>query len=333
MKSIFLCDGDALPRVFPESVITALEQEAGLDRTIIRHEQLDEMRESLADAQYIFSTWGISSLSEEELAEYFPKLEAVFYAAGSVQYFARPYLARGIRIFSAWCANAVPVAEYTVSQILLANKGFYQATRRYCSGDTMFTSRAYSGALPGNYGCKVGIIGVGSVGKLVCEMLRGRDIEILAYDPFLSREKADALGIRLTTLDEIFSTCQTVSNHVANNEKTVGIFTWDHFSKMPPGATFLNTGRGAQVVESDLIRALRERPDLTAVLDVTDPEPPEPDCPLFTMPNVFMTPHIAGSSGLEVQRMAEYMLGEFRRYTAGEPLQFEVTLPMLETMA
>ena len=71
------------------------------------------------------------ALSEAEIAEYLPNLRAVFYGAGSVQYFARPFLSRGVRVFSAWAANAVPVAEYAVAQIVLSGKGFYQAVRRY----------------------------------------------------------------------------------------------------------------------------------------------------------------------------------------------------------
>ena len=102
---------------------------------------------------------------------------------------------------------------------------------------------------------------------------------------------------------------------------------------MPRNATFLNTGRGAQVVEADLVRALREAPDRTAVLDVTFPEPPAADSPLNALPNVFLTPHIAGSKGREVERMGAYMAEECARWLSGAPTPYEVTLPMLETMA
>lgn len=102
---------------------------------------------------------------------------------------------------------------------------------------------------------------------------------------------------------------------------------------MPTFATFLNTGRGAQVVEPELVRALAEREDLTAVLDVTDPEPLEPGHPFYTLPNCILTPHIAGSLGREVTRMAACMIQEFERVSAGHPARFEVTPEMLETMA
>lgn len=105
------------------------------------------------------------------------------------------------------------------------------------------------------------------------------------------------------------------------------------FSLMRPNATFLNTGRGAQVVEDDLVRVLRERPDLTAILDVTMPEPPVEGHPFHSLPNCILTPHIAGSLGDEVHRMAEYMAEEYQLYVSGQPTRYEVSMKMLETMA
>ena len=105
------------------------------------------------------------------------------------------------------------------------------------------------------------------------------------------------------------------------------------FSRMRECAVFINTGRGAQVVEEDLVRALTERADLTVVLDVTDPEPSPLGHPFYTLPNCFLTPHIAGSLGGEVVRMAEYIVDEYTAWTEGRPVRYDVTLKMLETMA
>jgi len=100
-----------------------------------------------------------------------------------------------------------------------------------------------------------------------------------------------------------------------------------------PYATFLNTGRGAQVVEEDLVSVLEKRPDLTAVLDVTDPEPPAAGHAFYRLQNCFLTPHMAGSMGDEVHRMAEYMAEEYRRNKAGAACRYEVSVEMLRTMA
>ena len=94
---------------------------------------------------------------------------------------------------------------------------------------------------------------------------------------------------------------------------------------MKPNATFINTARGAVVREAEMIETLRHRPDLQAVLDVCDPEPPAPDSPLLTLPNVVLTPHIAGSMGTECRRLGRCMVDEVRRYLAGEPLHWQIT--------
>ena len=288
--------------------------------------------EKFADTAIILSTWGMPVMTEEEIRACFPKLECVFYGAGSVQSFARPFLARGVRVFSAWAANAVPVAEYTVAQIILANKGFYGNTVLAKEGKRD-EARAYTKHFSGNYREKVGLIGCGMIGALVAEMLKPYALDVLVFDPFLSAEKAARLGVTLCSLDELFSECFVVSNHLANNEATQGMLQYRHFSKMRPYATFLNTGRGAQVVEDDLVRALTERPDLLAILDVTYPEPPVAGHGFYTLPNCLLTSHIAGSSGNEVERMAAYMTEELRRYLADEPTRYGVSEKMLETMA
>ena len=235
-------------------------------------------------------------------------------------------------MFSAWAANAIPVAEYAVSQIILANKGFFGLSRLMAQ-ERLDDAHRIMGEYFGNFRAKVGLIGCGMIGSLVAEMLKGYDLEVLAFDPFLSEARAKELQVTRCSLDELFASCRVVSNHLANNRETQGMLQYRHFISMPPRATFLNTGRGAQVVEDDLVQALTERPDLTAVLDVTNPEPPVPSHPFYSLPNCFLTPHIAGSLGGEVVRMAEYMVREYENYTAGKPNQYEVTLKMLETMA
>ncbi len=327
-----LVGGGALARVYPPDLVEALRAEAGIDPAPLS--EADLRAGAAADADALFSTWGMPSLSEEELAAALPRLRAVFYAAGSVQAFARPLLARGVAVFSAWGENAVPVAEVAVAQILLANKGFFRfrfGPKDPAAGEA---ERRAAASYPGNLGCRVGLLGAGGrIGSLVARALRAHRVEVLGYDPFLPEDRAAELGVRKAGLEEIFATCQTVSNHLANNPATRGLLGYALFSRMLPTATFLNTGRGAQVVEDDLARALREEPGRCAVLDVTFPEPPAADSPLRALPNVLLTPHFAGSSGLEVRRMGEAMLAAFRDWREGRPSPTRVTAGMLETMA
>ena len=102
---------------------------------------------------------------------------------------------------------------------------------------------------------------------------------------------------------------------------------------MQYNATFINTARGNQVDEDDLVRVLKKRKDLTALLDVTYPEPAREDHPFFSLPNCYVSPHIAGSRAGEVSRMAEYILDEAERYLNGDACKYEVSLEMLKTMA
>ncbi|MBQ1954426.1 MAG: hydroxyacid dehydrogenase [Clostridia bacterium] len=318
MKTVFVSDNtDAVRRVFhtEERVFTKADME--------------ENKEYFSDTEFIFSTWGMPVLSKEEIKDLLPNLKAVFYGAGSVQYFARPFLECGVKVFSAWAANAVPVAEYTVAQILLANKGFFKTmryTNRESANETLANFR-------GNYDVKVGIIGAGMIGKLVIGKLKEYDVETLVYDPFLPDETAEALGVKKVSLEKLFEECDVVSNHLADNAETRGMLHGGLFERMLPYSTFINTGRGAQVVEEELIRVLKSRPDLTAILDVTYPEPPEEGSELYTLENCILTPHIAGSTGREVRRMGDYMRAEYENFVSGKPCKYEVTLEMLKTMA
>ena len=334
MTSILLSDFAPL-RAYSDATLAALRDEAGLVARAEPFARADILSGAAEGVEAVFSSWGMPSLSADVIATHLPRLRAVFYAAGSVQAFARPFLSRGVRVFSAWRENALPVAEVAVSQILLANKGFFQACRRNRSKDAHSPSYRYFSSFPGNFDCRVGLLGCGVIGRLVARALRAHRLEVLVFDPFLPDADAAALGVRKTSLEEIFATCQTISNHLANNARTQGMLGHALFSTMLPNATFLNTGRGAQVVEADLARALAEKPDRTAVLDVTWPEPPEDGSPLYALPNVFLTPHLAGSSGNEVRRMGEAMLEEFRTWRAdpAAPSKREVTPEMLETMA
>ena len=272
------------------------------------------------------------ALTEAQIAAHFPNLEAVYYAAGTVQYFARPFLKRGVRVFSAWAANGVPVVEFTVAQIVLAGKGYFQSLRRYRERDRK-AAFAYTMSLPCNYNIRVGILGAGVIGREVMARLKAYQYEVLAYDPYVSDEMLSSLGAKRASLEEIFSTCQIISNHVANLPATVGMIDGKLLHSMLPNAALINTGRGAQVVESELIAALKACPDRTALLDVTWPEPPEEGSEFYTLPNVFLTPHIAGSQNNEWARMALYMVEEFERTEDHLPVRYEVTEKMLETMA
>lgn len=333
MKAIFLCQQkDTCKGVYDENTLAKLNDIADLDNEIYTKEDIVTFHNKFSDTQIIFSTWGMPSFTEDEIRTYLPSLKCIFYAAGSVQGFARSFLNCGVKVFSAWGANGVPVAEMTVAQIILANKGYFVSNRLYHSkGNNV--AKSIMEKLRGNYEETVGIIGAGMIGTLVIRMLKQYRLNVIVFDPFLSDETAAELGVEKCSLDELFRRAFVVSNHLANNAQTQGMLNYDLFKLMRENAVFINTGRGAQVVEDDLVRILQERPDLTALLDVTEPEPPVLGHPFYTLPNCMLTPHIAGSFGYEIRRMGEYMLDEYTSYINGENCKYEVTLQMLKTMA
>ena len=230
----------------------------------------------LAETEILFSTWGMPALSAAQL-EQLPQLRAVFYAAGSVQHFARPFLEREITVVSAWAANAVPVAQWTLAQILLANKGYFRNQREFARARSR--QGVWSGR--GNFGAPVALLGAGQIGRRVIELLEPFELQILVFDPFLSDEDAAKMGVEKVELTETFERGAVVSNHLANLPATIGMIKGAHFSAMPADATFINTGRGATVREAEMIEVFPARPDLTALLDVTDPEPPAPQFALM----------------------------------------------------
>jgi len=322
-------------RVYTPELIAKLQSELQFDiPEVITLDNLEKYEEQTKEVEYLFSTWGMLKLDSDQIDRFFPKVRALFYAAGTVQAFGRPFIEKGIDVFSAWAANAVPVAEFTLAEIILANKGFFSLMHKPASGPVWERRKKDPNLYTGNYETKVGIVGAGMIGKLVINKLKSLDkIEVLVFDPFLPDEKAEELGVKKVDLPTLFAECSIISNHLANNEQTKGMINADCFNRMSPSAVFINTGRGAQVVEDDLIAALKAEPERVALLDVTFPEPPVAESELYQLPNVILTPHIAGSLHNEVHRMGEYMYEEYSAYDKGEPTRYRVSLKMLETMA
>jgi phosphoglycerate dehydrogenase-like enzyme len=283
----------------------------------------------LGQAEVIFSGWGMAPMDEAFLAAA-PNLKAVFYGAGSIRYFTtEASWARGVIVVSAYYANDIPVAEYTLAQIVFSLKLGW----RYIFEVKRLQAYPPKVPGPGCYGSTVGLISLGMIGRMVAERLKAYDLTVIAYDPYITQAQADPLGVRMCSLEEVFRESDVVSLHTPWLPETVGMVTGEHLRSMKTDATFINTARGAIVREAEMIAALQARPDLTAVLDVTYPEPPEAGSPLYTLPNVVLTPHIAGAMGPESRRMGRLMVDEFRRYLAGDPLRWAISQEQAAIMA
>lgn len=285
----------------------------------------------LAEVEVIFSGWGLPRMDEKMLAA-LPSLRAIFHAAGSVKSFATDALwEREVKVTSATAVNAQPVAEFTFGAVVFSLKRVWPriAAQResglYLPDDPL---------LAGAYGSTVSLLGLSRTGKLVRDQLRRLDVKVIAYDPVISAAEAADLGVELVSLEEAFARGHVVSCHIPLLDETAGLLKREHFAAMLPGATFINTARGAIVREDELVDVMRERPDLWALLDVLAIEPPEGhSAVLMTLPNVIVTPHVAGSLGPECRRMARAMLSDIENYIAGRALAGEVVREQLTVCA
>lgn len=307
IKAAIACkNADSVQYVYGPDRLNVLE---GLtDLNPVRMTKENATDGTFADTEVIFSTWGMPALTEEEL-EKLPALKAIFYAAGTTDYFKGPFLKKGILISSAWKTNAIPVAEFTFAQIILSLKNYFSVSAAVRAKKQWYGQTLGRGA----YGATVALIGAGAISKRVQEMLQSVNVNVIVVP---SRAEN-----RTISLEEAFRTAQIVSNHLPDRDDNVGVFHAGLFESMPENAVFINTGRGRQVIEDDLIAVLKKRTDLTALLDVTYPEPPVPGSELYTMPNIHLSPHIAGSINDEVKRMADVEIEEFKRYRDGLDLE------------
>lgn len=320
-KGLIILDTQAFELIYGAEFKAEIAHRVELLAEPLTKQEALALPELLAQVEVIFSGWGAPKMDAAFLAAV-PNLKAFFYGAGSIRHFTTDeFWARKITITSAYAMNAVPVAEYTLATILLSLKNFWkQAFQTKALG--RFPDRA---RCAGGYGSKVGLISLGMIGRLVRDRLRPFDLEVLAYDPFVTPEQATVLGIEMVSLDEIFKQCDVGSLHTPWLKETEGMIQGRHFEMMKPHASFLNTARGAVVNEPEMIEVLKRRTDITALLDVTYPEPPVKDSPLWTLPNVFLTPHIAGSQDRECRRMGHQTIDEYDRWSRGENLKWAIS--------
>lgn len=294
----------------------------------------DELRENpslLESIEVIFTGWG-APLFDESLLQLAPNLKAIFYGAGSLKnVLSTEFWNHNIQVTTANVANAIPVAEYTLAGILFSLKNAWRLSAEVKRNKTY--ELGVFAPVVGNYKSRVGIISMSQVGRMVVELLSSFDVEIIGYDPFVSREDFEKLGVRQVSLEELFRESDVVSLHAPLLESTEGMITKEYFQLMKPNSTFINTARGAIVDEPGMIEVLSERPDIHALLDVTYPEPPVFDSPLYTLENVTLTPHIAGSAGNEQARLGAFMADELERFVKGEDLKYRVTQAQFNRMA
>ncbi|MEU2200468.1 hydroxyacid dehydrogenase [Isoptericola sp. NPDC019482] len=317
-RAVLAFDPPALvERIFGADGLERLRAVVDLDPEVVVEHGSGAARRRLADAELLVAGWGAPALPTELL----PRLRAVAYAGGVARTcLADPAMlaARGVTASNARAANAVPVAEYALAMILLANKKVHAAERAYRERRAApGADRLLAGA--GNYRRTVGVVGASLVGRRVVELLRPFDLDVLLYSPELAPGPVPGLpGALAAGLDEVAARSDVLSLHQPLTPETAGQIDARVLALMPDGATLVNTARGG-VVDGEALLAELRTGRIDAVLDVTDPEPPPPDSELWSLPNVVLTPHLAGSTGTELRRIGDSVVAEVERFAHGLP--------------
>ncbi len=320
-RALFLINPNQIRDVFGPEARLQVATLVHVHANCYNAKSFGEATEDLSAISLILGGWGMPKL-DEVFFQRLPNVRAVFYSGGAVgRMVDEHFFARNVPLTNAHVPNGFPVAEYSAAMIQLCLKQTFQMAANTRAARAHVRSDLVAGA----YKSTVGILSLGAIGREVVKRIRLSDVDVIAFDPFCSSAAAQALGVTLVSLDEVFARADVVSCHTPWLPETENLLRGSHFASMKPRASFVNTARGAIVNEPEMISVLQSRPDLYAVLDVTWPEPPAPDSPLFTLPNVMLTPHIAGSLGPERLRLGQTAVDEMARWLKGEPLHHLVS--------
>lgn len=277
----------------------------------------------LSEVEILLTSWGVPRLDAVAL-ERMPKLRAVFHCAGTVRSFVSQELwDRGILVTNGADANAIPVAEFTFATIVLAGKKAQVLANdaRVFREDWSYSTRR--GEL-GNIGRTIGIIGFSRIGRRVVQLVQQlQDVTCLVADPYADATAVVAAGGRLVQLPELLATSDIVSVHAPALPETRHMIGGPELRALKDHATLINTARGS-LVDTKALEAECSTGRIHAILDVTEPEPLPANSVLYDLPNVEITPHIAGSLGTETRRMSDAALDDLERYLTGQQLLAQV---------
>ena len=231
--------------------------------------------------------------------------------------------ARGIRTVDTTNASSYPVSEWALGLILISLRNIGTQFRRMIAGQPRDRDMTpYRGVLQGR---RVGLIGCGNMGRRLIKYLRPFEVDVWVHDPYVPAEMADVLEVLQTSLDNVLSQCDVVVCVAPLTPATRGMIGRREIGLMPPGTAFVNVSRGAIVDSEALIERLRKN-DMTAGLEVWDPEPIPEDSEIRQLPNAFVTPHSSAWLGEgEVYGFFDLMVDEFERFYAGHQTRFDLT--------
>jgi D-3-phosphoglycerate dehydrogenase len=218
---------------------------------------------------------------------------------------------KGIIVMNTPFGNMITTAEHAIAMMFAVARQIPEASASTHAG-RWEKSKFMGVELTGK---TLGVIGAGNIGGIVCERGVGLKMKVIAYDPFLSEERADKLNVTKVELDELFARSDFITLHVPATDKTRGMISAENIAKMKTGVRIINCARGGLVDEAALADALKAGKVAGAAFDVFEVEPAK-DSPLFNLPNVVVTPHLGAATteaqenvALQVaEQMSDYLL-------------------------
>lgn len=231
--------------------------------------------------------------------------------------------AHGIQVSDTTQGSSFPVAEWALAMMLIGLRNAGELFRRLVDGEVLTNDwkKAQVGYRNGELtGRTVGLIGCGYIGRHLLKLLAPFDVEVLVHDPHAPRVIADIYDVSFTSLDQLMATSDVVVCLAPLTAETRGMIGARQLGLLRPETVLVNVSRGAVIDSAALIARLRQG-DITACLDVFDPEPIPADSPIRAMRNVFMTPHIAGVTADCGPRFVRLMIEEIERHFQGHELR------------
>jgi len=234
---------------------------------------------------------------------------------------------KGVVVMNTPAGNNVTTAEHAISMMLALARSIPQATASMKSGK--WEKGKFTGSEVFNK--TLGIVGIGNIGSLVADRALGLKMKVIAYDPFLSQEAAQRLGVELVTLDELYRRSDFVSIHTPLNAQTRGLVGAAAFAKMKKGVRIINCARGGIVSEDALAAAIQGGTVAGAALDVFEQEPPPADHPLLKLDKVICTPHLGAATDEAQINVAIAIAQQIVNFLTAGVIRDAVNVPSIST--
>jgi phosphoglycerate dehydrogenase-like enzyme len=331
MKKIaLLLNKKSRDNIFSEESLKELSKigELSFKGDIDFKKDMQDISDLVKDANIIITSWGSPKIGKEIL-DAAPNLELVIHGAGSVKGIVSQELwDKDVRVSGSAAALGKGVAETALGFTIASLKQMWQLSQSLKGGGW---SEGYD-KIKELYDVTIGVVGAGFAGAHYIKLMQNFEIEVLLYDPFVSEERAKEMGAEKVELEELLKRSDVISIHAPSVPETNKMFNKNTLKLMKDDAILINTARGTIIDENDLLEELKKG-RLFACLDVTDPEPPAKDHPFRSLPNVIMTPHLAGLTNKGKRRIGKFVVDELKKYLNGKPMVGEYKESKLNIMA